>query len=226
MRGTRKLLRTRHRNGRSEEQGDAARAALRAIQRHEPRSTRDDAESPRSIDQPLNSALFHSIEGMHNITLVEHREQALDSAHRVVLAGFDILRQDATSILHRAQYRFLVGRVQTELLAQQNRELKQRPADSFPSTCCVITCGSSPGVKGCFSCCPRCATRTCRCMGGGCKPRVCRPTASGLTLRVCEKSLCNAVAASKTLALAIHPRRYFSAGGFARGAAPFLPNNR
>ena len=145
MRGTRKLLRSRHRNGRSEEQGDAARAALRAIQRHEPRSTRDDTESPRSIDQPLNSASFHSIEGMHNIALVEHGEQALDSTHRVVLAGFDILRQDATSILHRAQYRFLVGRVQTELLAQQNRELKQRPADSFQSTCCVITDGSSPG---------------------------------------------------------------------------------
>jgi hypothetical protein len=160
MRGTRKLLRTRHRNGRSEEQGDAARAALRAIQRHEPGSTRDDAESPRSIDQPLNSASFHSIEGMHNIALVEHREQALDSAHRVVLAGFDILRQDATSILHRAQYRFLVGRVQTELLAQQNRELKQRPADSFQSTCCVITGGPSPDAARCFSCCPRCATRT------------------------------------------------------------------
>ena len=96
----------------------------------------DDTESPRSIDQPLNSASFHSIEGMHNIALVEHREQALDSAHRVVLAGFDILRQDATSILHRAQHRFLVGRVQTELLAQQNQELKQRPADSFQSIWC------------------------------------------------------------------------------------------
>ena len=175
MRGTRKLLRSRHRNSRSEEQGDAARAALRAIQRHEPRLTRDDTESPRSIDQPLNPASFHSIEGMHNIALVEHGEQALDSAHRVVLAGFDILRQDATSILHRAQYRFLVGRVQTELLAQQNRELKQRPADSFQSTCCVITGGSSPGAKHHFGRCARCATRTCRCKGRGCKP-LCVPT--------------------------------------------------
>jgi hypothetical protein len=144
MRGTRKLLRSRHTNGRSEEQADAARAALRAIQRHEPRSTRDDTESPRSIDQPLNFASAHSVEGMHNIALVEHREQALDSAHRVVLAGFDMLRQDATSILHRAQYRFLIGRVQTELLAQQNRELKQRPADSFQSIWWVTTGGPSP----------------------------------------------------------------------------------
>lgn len=82
-------------------------------------STCDDTGGPRSIDQPLNSASFHSVEGMHNVALVEHGEQALDSAHRVVLARCDIFRQDATCILHRAQYRFLIGRVQTELLAQQ-----------------------------------------------------------------------------------------------------------
>jgi hypothetical protein len=161
---------------------------------------------------------------MHNIALVEHREQALDSAHRVVLARFDILRQDATSILHRAQYRFLVGRVQTELLAQQNRELKQRPADSFQSTWWVMTGGSSPG--GLLQLLPSLRDKDVPLHGRGCKPCVCRPTASGLTLRVCEKSLCGAAAVSKTLALAIHPGHYFSAGDFARGAAPFLPNNR
>ena len=153
MRGTRKLLRSSHRNGRSEEQGDAARAALRAIQRHEPRSTRDDTEGLRSIDQPLNSASFHSVEGVHNIAVVEHGEQALDSAHRVVLAGCDIFRQDATCILHRAQYRFLIGRVQTELLAQQSRELKRRPADSFQSFLCVMRGAPSPGAKRYFSRC-------------------------------------------------------------------------
>lgn len=192
MRGTRKLLRTRHRNGPSEEQACAARAALRAIQRHEPGSTRDDTESPRSIDQPLNFASAHSVEGMHNIALVEHREQTLDSAHRVVLAGFDILRQDATSILHRAQYRFLIGRVQTALLAQRNQELKRRPADSFQSIWWVMTGGPSAGAKRHFSRCERCATRACRRMDRGCKPCVCRPTAAGLTLRGCEKSLCSA----------------------------------
>jgi hypothetical protein len=36
----------------------------------------------------------------------------------------------------------LVGRVQTELLAQQNRELKQRPADSFQSIWWVMTGGT------------------------------------------------------------------------------------
>jgi hypothetical protein len=35
---------------------------------------------------------------MHNVALVEHGEQALDSAHRVVLARCDIFRQDATCI--------------------------------------------------------------------------------------------------------------------------------
>jgi len=81
---------------------------------------------------------------MHNIALVEHGEQALDSVHRVVLARCDKFRQDATRILHRAQYRFLIGRVQTELLAQQNRELKRRPADSFQSFLCVMRGGPSP----------------------------------------------------------------------------------
>ena len=70
---------------------------------------------------------------MHNLALVEHGEQAIDSAHRVVWARCDILRQDATSIVHCAQYRFLIRRVQTQLLAQQNREIKQRPPDSFQS---------------------------------------------------------------------------------------------
>jgi len=107
-------------------------------------STCDDTGGPRSIDQPLNSASFHSVEGMHNIALVEHGEQALDSVHRVVLARCDKFRQDATRILHRAQYRFLIGRVQTELLAQQNRELKRRPADSFQSILCVMRGGPSP----------------------------------------------------------------------------------
>ena len=107
-------------------------------------NVRDDTKGPCSIDQPLNSASFHSVEGVHNIAVVEHGEQALDSAHRVVLARCDIFRQDATCILHRAQYRFLIGRVQTELLAQQNRELKQRQADSFQSLWCVMRGGPSP----------------------------------------------------------------------------------
>jgi hypothetical protein len=107
-------------------------------------STCDDTEGPRSVDQPLNSASFHSVEGMHNVALVEHGEQALDSAHRVVLARCDIFRQDATCIFHRAQYRFLIGRVQTELLAQQSRGLKRRPADSFQSFLCVMRGGPSP----------------------------------------------------------------------------------
>ena len=111
------------------------RAEIRAAAQ----STCNDTGGPRSIDQPLNSASFHSVEGMHNVALVEHGEQALDSAHRVVLARCDIFRQDATCILHRAQYRFLIGRVQTELLAQQNRELKRRPADSFQSTASRLT---------------------------------------------------------------------------------------
>jgi hypothetical protein len=122
---------------------DAASTAGRRPSRAEVRaaapSTCDDTGGPRSIDQPLNSASFHSVEGMHNVALVEHGEQALDSAHRVVLARCDIFRQDATCILHRAQYRFLIGRVQTELLAQQNRELKRRPADSFQSTASRLT---------------------------------------------------------------------------------------
>ena len=161
---------------------------------------------------------------MHNIALVEHREQALDSAHRVVLAGFDILRQDATSILHRAQYRFLVGRVQTELLAQQNRELAG--AGGFVPVN-LLRHNRRPVArrKGLLRLLPSLRDKDVPLHGRGRKPCVCRPTAPRLTLRVCEKSLCNAVAASKTLALAIHPRRYFSAGGFARGAAPFLPNN-
>ena len=103
-------------------------------------STCDDTGGPRSIDQPLNSASFHSVEGMHNVALVEHGEQALDSAHRVVLARCDIFRQDATCILHRAQYRFLIRRVQTK----QNREIKQRPSDSFQSLWCVMRGGASP----------------------------------------------------------------------------------
>src|SRR5712671_6570770 len=99
-------------------QGDAR--ALTALKiRAAAQLTCDDTGGPRSIDQPLNSASFHSVEGMHNVALVEHGEQALDSAHRVVLARCDIFRQDTTCILHRAQYRFLIGRVQTELLAQQ-----------------------------------------------------------------------------------------------------------
>ena len=106
--------------------------------------TCDDTKGPCSTDQPLNSASFHSVEGVHNIAVVEHGEQALDSAQRVVLARCDIFRQDATCILHRAQYRFLIGRVQTELLAQQNRELKQRQADSFQSLWCVMRGGPSP----------------------------------------------------------------------------------
>jgi len=137
-------------------------------------STCDDTEGPRSVDQPLNSASFHSVEGMHNVALVEHGEQALDSAHRVVLARCDIFRQDATCILHRAQHRFLIGRVQTELLAQQNRELKQRPADSFQS----IWCANRRSIAG--------TTRYLRCgivarqgravaMGRGCKPMCDRP---------------------------------------------------
>jgi hypothetical protein len=107
-------------------------------------NVRDDTKGPRSIDQPLNPASFHSVESVHNIAIVEHGEQALDSAHRVVLARCDMFRQDATCILHRAQYRFLIRRVQTKLLAQQNREIKQRPSDSFRSLWCVVKGGSSP----------------------------------------------------------------------------------
>src|SRR6266699_6320375 len=110
-------------------------------------STCDDTGGPRSIDQPLNSASFHSVEGMHNVALVEHGEQALDSVHRVVLARCDIFPQDATCFLHRAQYCFLIGRVQTELLAQQNRELKRRPADSFQSTASRLTRARARGLK-------------------------------------------------------------------------------
>src|SRR5712672_1405121 len=114
MRGTRKLLRSGH----TRHRGDAR--ALTALKiRAAAQLTCDDTGGPRSIDQPLNSASFHSVEGMHNVALVEHGEQALDSAHRVVLARCDIFRQDTTCILHRAQYRFLIGRVQTELLALQ-----------------------------------------------------------------------------------------------------------
>ena len=105
--------------------------------------TSDDTGGARSIDQPLNSTSFHSVERVHNIAVVEHGEQALDSAHRVVLARCDIFRQDATCILHRAQYRFLIGRVQTELLAQQNREIKRRPADSFQSIWCLMRSGKT-----------------------------------------------------------------------------------
>jgi hypothetical protein len=47
----------------------------------------------------------------------------------------------------------LIGRVQTELLAQQNRELKRRPADSFQSFLCVMRGAPSPGAKRYFSCC-------------------------------------------------------------------------
>jgi hypothetical protein len=64
----------------------------------------------------------------------------------------------------------LIGRVQTALLAQQNREFKQRPADSFQSIWWVMTGGPSPDAARCFSCCARCATRTCRCMGGAASP--------------------------------------------------------
>jgi hypothetical protein len=38
----------------------------------------------------------------------------------------------------------LIGRVQTKLLAQQNREIKQRPSDSFQSFWCVMRGGASP----------------------------------------------------------------------------------
>jgi hypothetical protein len=38
----------------------------------------------------------------------------------------------------------LIRRVQTKLLAQQNREIKQRPSDSFRSLWCVVKGGSSP----------------------------------------------------------------------------------
>jgi hypothetical protein len=107
-------------------------------------NARDDTKGPRSIDQPLNPASFHSVEGVHNIAVVEHGEQALDSAHRVVLARCDMFRQDATCILHRAQYRFLIRRVQTKLLAQQNREIKQRPSDSFQSLWCEMSGCASP----------------------------------------------------------------------------------
>jgi hypothetical protein len=37
----------------------------------------------------------------------------------------------------------LIRRVQTKLLAQQNREIKQRPSDSFQSLWCVVG-GASP----------------------------------------------------------------------------------
>jgi hypothetical protein len=77
---------------------------------------------------------------MHNVAVVEHGEQALDSVHRVVLARCDIFRQDATCILQRAQYRFLIRRVQTK----QNREIKQRPSDSFQSLWCVVKGDASP----------------------------------------------------------------------------------
>jgi hypothetical protein len=180
MRETRKLLRSGHtrpeptsrRSGRRVD-GRATPEPNRAEIPAAAQSTCDDTGGPRSIDQPLNSASFHSVEGMHNIALVEHGEQALDSVHRVVLARCDIFRQDATRILHRAQYRFLIGRVQTELLAQQNRELKWRPTDSFQSIWCanrrsVARYNALPQLR------PRCATRACRCKGRGCKP-MCLP---------------------------------------------------
>jgi hypothetical protein len=92
-------------------------------------STCDDLGGPRSIDQPLNSASFHSVEGMHNIAVVEHGEQALDSVHR--------------------------------------------PAESFQSIWCanrrsVARYNALPQLR------PRCATRTCRCMGRVSKP-ICLP---------------------------------------------------
>src|SRR6266478_5557458 len=125
-RDTRGLRRwTSRRPGRRAD-GGATPEPNRAEIRAAAQSTCDDTGGPRSIDQPLNSASFHSVEGMHNIALVEHGEQALDSAYRVVLAMCDIFRQDATCILHRAQYRFLIGRIQTELLAQQTESSSGR----------------------------------------------------------------------------------------------------
>jgi hypothetical protein len=152
VRGTRKLLRSGHtrpgkpasrRPGRLVD-GRATPEPNRAEIRTAAQSTCDDRS--RSIDQPLNSASFHSVEGMHNIALVEHGEQALDSADRVVLARCDIFRQDATCILHRAQYRFLVGRVQTELLAHKT-ENSSRGRRIRSSQSGVLTGGPSPAQR-------------------------------------------------------------------------------
>jgi len=156
-------------------------------------------QKARSIDQQLNSALFHSIEACTTSLLSEHREQALDSAHRVVLPGSIYSARMRRASSSRANP-FPGRAVQTELLAQQNRELKQRPADSFQSNLLRHQPAPVARRKGLLGLLPSLRDKDGAVAWGGRKPVVCRPTAPRLTLRVCEKSLCNAVAASKTLA--------------------------
>jgi hypothetical protein len=123
----------------------------------------------------------------------------------------------------------LIGRVQTELLAQQNRELKRRPADSFQSIWCAMRGGASP-VQCVTSAAASLRDRR-RAVAWGRLQALCseidrvkvnRGSRAGSEVIV----QCGCRAVSKTLALAIHPGHYLAASGFACRAAPFLPNSR
>jgi hypothetical protein len=88
----------------------------------------------------------------------------------------------------------LIGRVQAELLAQQNRELKRRPADSFQSFLCVMRGGPSRGATRYLSCGLVARQGRAVAWGEAASPCVCRSTASRLTRARARglKPLCSA----------------------------------
>ena len=224
MRGTRKLLRSRHRNGRSEDK--ATPHELRCGQSRDTNLGQRVTMQKAPFNRPAAELCIVSFDRGH----AQHR------SCRAPRAG---ARQCASRRVGRVRY--------TPPGCDEHPPSRAIP---FPGRACSngTPCATKPRTqaeaggfvpvnllrhnrrpvarrKGLLRLLPSLRDKDVPLHGRGRKPCVCRPTAPRLTLRVCEKSLCNAVAASKTLALAIHPRRYFSAGGFARGAAPFLPNN-